>query len=186
MRWVWLDRILELVEGERCVAVRAVSHGEDVLHDHIPALPPGAGRPGRPALPLMPHSLIVEGMAQCGGILTGHARDFREKVILAKVSKADFHGPLAVPGTVLRHTASLQRIDDLGSAVSGTVELLQPGTGAEPLPMADMEMMFSHVDRNQAGTVFPERNFVFTEQFTELLVRSGVMTAEKAAEVAAR
>ena len=30
-------------------------------------------------------------------------------------------------------------------------------------------MMFSHIDQNMAGLEFPEHNFVFTEQFTELL-----------------
>jgi hypothetical protein len=29
--------------------------------------------------------------------------------------------------------------------------------------------MFSHIDQNLAGLEFPEHNFVFTEQFTELL-----------------
>ncbi len=29
--------------------------------------------------------------------------------------------------------------------------------------------MFSHIDQNMAGLEFPEHNFVFTEQFTELL-----------------
>ena len=31
--------------------------------------------------------------------------------------------------------------------------------------------MFSHIDQNMAGMKFPEHNFVFTEQFTELLQR---------------
>ena len=29
--------------------------------------------------------------------------------------------------------------------------------------------MFSHVDKNMSGLRFPEHNFVFTEQFTQLL-----------------
>jgi len=35
--------------------------------------------------------------------------------------------------------------------------------------VAEIEMMFSHIDQNLAGIEFPEHNFVFTEQFTELL-----------------
>jgi 3-hydroxyacyl-[acyl-carrier-protein] dehydratase len=35
--------------------------------------------------------------------------------------------------------------------------------------VADIELMFSHIDQNLAGLEFPEHNFVFTEQFTELL-----------------
>ena len=184
MRWVWLDLILELQRAERCVAVRTVSHGEQLLHDHFPA---GVDDEGhfRPAMPVMPHSLIIEGMAQCAGILTGHANGFREKVILAKIGKAVFTEALAVPGTTLRHTAVMQRLDETGSSVSGTVELLHPAGGA-PEPLAEIELMFSHVDRNLKGMVFPAKNFVFTPQFTELLVRSGVMTDAEAAEIAAR
>jgi hypothetical protein len=29
--------------------------------------------------------------------------------------------------------------------------------------------MFSHIDNNMSGVKFPEHNFVFTEQFTQLL-----------------
>jgi hypothetical protein len=29
--------------------------------------------------------------------------------------------------------------------------------------------MFSHIDNNLSGTQFPEHNFVFTDQFMELL-----------------
>ena len=184
MRWVWLDLITELERGTRCVAVRAVSHGEEVMHDHFPA-GVDAGGAFRPAMPVMPHSLIIEGMAQCAGILTGHANDFREKVILAKIGKAVFTDALAVPGTTLRHTATMQRLDDTGSSVSGTVEVLHPA-GDAPEHLADIELMFSHVDRNLKGLAFPEKNFVFTPQFTELLVRSGVMTDAEAAEIAAR
>jgi len=35
--------------------------------------------------------------------------------------------------------------------------------------VGEIEMMFSHIDQNMAGLEFPEHNFVFTEQFTELL-----------------
>jgi 3-hydroxyacyl-[acyl-carrier-protein] dehydratase len=35
--------------------------------------------------------------------------------------------------------------------------------------VADIDLMFSHIDQNLGGLEFPEHNFVFTEQFTELL-----------------
>jgi hypothetical protein len=35
--------------------------------------------------------------------------------------------------------------------------------------LAEIELMFSHIDQNLAGIEFPDHNFVFTEQFTELL-----------------
>ena len=83
MRWMWIDRIVELVPRERLVAIKNISMAEEHLHDHF------AATPQRPAMPVMPASLIVEGMAQTAGMLVGHASDFKEQVILAKVLQAE-------------------------------------------------------------------------------------------------
>ena len=165
MRWIWVDRIIELEKGRRCVAIKNVSAAEDVLHDHF------AATADRSAIPVMPNTLIIEGMAQTAGILVGHAYDFAEKVILAKIGKAVFSAA-ATPGRCIRHTAQIERIDPTGAATSGTVELIHPETGAVK-PLAEIELLFSHVDQNRGGLEFPEHNFVFTSQFMDLLARSG-------------
>lgn len=167
MRWIWIDRILELERGKRAVAIKNVSAAEEVLHDHFPA----DSSAGMPAEPVLPNTLIIEGMAQTGGILVGHANDFKEKVILAKIGKAKFTAA-ARPGYTLRYTASVDRIDAAGALVTGAVELIDPATGTAK-PLAEIELMFSHIDHNRAGLSFPEHNFVFTDQFMDLLRRSG-------------
>ena len=200
MRWLWLDRILELDKAKRCVAIRNVTAAEDVLHDHFAAVPgngpgsaPGNGKPANgfhggptgcapsaehPAYPVMPASLIIEGFAQTAGILVGHANDFKEKAILAKIGKAQFTGVQATPGTTLRHTAEIVNLTDAGASTTGTVDLIDPADpSAEPKPLATIDMMFSHIDQNMAGIAFPEENFVFTDQFMDLLKRSGVTPA---------
>lgn len=185
MRWLWLDRILELEKAKRCVAIRNVTAAEDVLHDHFAASQSAGGFNGgptgcapeaeHPAYPVMPNSLIIEGFAQTAGILTGHANGFKEKVILAKIGKAQFTGVAATPGTTIRHTAELTHLDERGSSTTGTVELIDPADlSAQPKALATIEMMFSHIDKNMAGLAFPEENFVFTDQFMDLLARSGV------------
>ena len=168
MRWTWLDLILELEKETRCVAIRNVTWQEDQLTDHFGRDPEVSYGP----VPVMPNSLVIEGMAQCAGILVGHAREFEEKVILAKIGKAVFTGLAAQPGTTLRHTATLERIDDSGAATTGVVELIYPHTG-EVKPYATVDLMFSHVDKNRSGLEFPEHNFVFTQEFADLLDRSG-------------
>jgi 3-hydroxyacyl-[acyl-carrier-protein] dehydratase len=114
-----------------------------------------------PAFPIVPHSLIVEGMAQTAGILVGEARNFSEKVILAKVGKATFHR-LVRPGDTIAFTAKIDQLNEHGASISGTVT-------CGPDTVAEIDMMFSHIDQNMSGMKFPEHNFVFTEQFTELL-----------------
>lgn len=170
MRWIWIDRILELDKGRRCVAIKNVSLAEDALHDHFPASVSAAGDP-RPPLPVFPNTLIIEGMAQTAGILVGHANDFAEKVILAKIGRATFT-EAGWPGYTLRYTAGIERMDASGASTAGVVERLDPATGAVA-PLAAIELLFSHIDRNRAGLAFPEHNFVFTDQFMSLLRRSG-------------
>ncbi len=165
MRWIWIDRILELERATRCVALKNVSMAEDVMHDHF------AATEHYPATPVMPNSLIIEGMAQTAGILVGHANDFREKVILAKIGKATFTAA-ARPGHTIRHTATVDQLHESGASTSGLVELIDPADGSVT-PLAEIQLLFSHIDQNRAGTIFPEHNFVFTSQFMDLLRQSG-------------
>src|SRR5256886_3388361 len=107
MRWYWIDRFLEFHSGRSCQAVKNVSLAEEHLHDHFPGYP------------CMPNSLILEGVAQTGGLLVGEHNRFEEKVILAKVPKAQFHFP-AVPGDTLVYTAVIEYIKDDGAMVNAT------------------------------------------------------------------
>lgn len=175
MRWIWVDRIIELERGSRAVAIKNISLAEEVLHDHFPPRRTADGVAiARPALPVMPNPLILEGMAQTAGILVGHARDFAEKVILAKVGKATFHAA-GLPGFTLRFTASIERIDTQGASTTGHVDLLDPAKPDAPaVRLADIDLMFSHIDQNRSGLAFPEHNFVFTDQFMNLLRQSGI------------
>ena len=100
-------------------------------------------------------------MAQTAGILVGEARNFEEKVILAKIGKATFHR-LVRPGDTIEYSAKIDQLNVQGASISGTVR-------AAGELVAEIELMFSHIDQNLAGLEFPEHNFVFTEQFTELL-----------------
>ena len=168
MRGMWIDRIVELVPRQRLVAIKQVSMAEEHLHDHFPETA------SRAAMPVMPASLIIEGMAQSAGILVGHAGGFREKVILAKVGTAEVERE-ATPGTTLRYTATIQQMDRQGASTAGTVELFDhaaPDRGFEKIGRIDL--MFSHIDQNMAGLEFPEHNFVFGESFKTLLRTSGV------------
>ena len=159
MRWMWIDRVIELVPGERMVALKSITSAEEHLHDHFAADP----ERGLPSLPIVPASLVIEGMAQTAGVLVGHAGGFREKVVLAKVARAEFLMD-ATPGYTLRFTARIERYDETGASTSGVVDIVDASFSAlpEPAELARIDLMFSHVDRNRAGASFPEQNFVFT------------------------
>jgi len=174
MRWMWIDRVIELIPGERLVAVKNISLAEDHLHDHFAATAADEQSPAMPAMPIMPASLILEGMAQSAGILVGHSEDFKEKVILAKIARATLDRD-ATAGMTLRYTATLMRKEAQGASTTGCIDCLdhsQPDLGYQPFGKVDM--LFSHLDQNMAGMDFPAHNFVFGENFKTLLRSSGI------------
>ncbi|MBN2132887.1 MAG: beta-hydroxyacyl-ACP dehydratase [Sedimentisphaerales bacterium] len=149
MRWIWIDKFVEFESGRRAVAVKNVTLAEEHLHDHFPGFP------------VMPECLMIEAMAQTAGILVGEAKDFQEKVILAKISKATFFDYVR-PGDSIRLEARIETITSEAAGIAGEIR-----RGDQLI--AEIELMFSHIDQNLAGKKFPEENFVFTGTFTSLL-----------------
>ena len=88
-------------------AVKNVTSSEDPFGEHFPGQP------------VMPGSLIIEGMAQTAGILVGHTGQFAEKVILAKVSDATLQAD-ARPGDTLLYEAELKSFDTVGASTAGS------------------------------------------------------------------
>ena len=150
MRWIWIDKFIEFESGRRAVAIKNVSLAEEHLHDHFPGYP------------VHPPTLMIEGMAQAGGILVGEAFDFREKVVLAKVSKAKFHRHV-VPGDQIRLEASvIGEVRPEGALIEGRI------TCNGDL-VAEIQMMFAHLDQSRTPIEVGEENFVFNEDFIRML-----------------
>ena len=86
-----VDRILEIEKGKRAVGLKNVTVNEPFFQGHFP---------GRP---IMPGVLILEAMAQVGGVLLLHDIENRhEKLIyFTGIEQAKFRRPV-VPGDQLR------------------------------------------------------------------------------------
>jgi len=151
MRWIWIDRITEFHSGKSARAVKNLSLAEDYFADHFPGYP------------VMPAALILEGLAQTGGILVGEANQFREKVVLAKVPKAIFHREV-LPGEQLVYESTILHLRPEGAAVSGRV--LAGGN-----LVAEAEIFFAHLDQNRSRQLFGENNFVFGGELRNLFGR---------------
>ena len=95
-----VDRVEELVDGERIAAIKAVTFNEPFFQGHFP---------GRP---IMPGVLIVEALAQAAGVLaieTLGLKDSGKLVYFMAIEEAKFRKPVE-PGCLLRLEARfLQR-----------------------------------------------------------------------------
>ncbi len=159
MRWYWIDRFIEFESGRQAKAVKNVSLAEEHLHDHFPGFP------------VMPASLMIEGMAQTGGILLGEKNNFKYNVILAKVPKVEFHS-WACPGDQLIYSAVLQDSRDEGGSVTVTARV------GERL-VADCEIVFVHLtsDDPQLSRI-DQKNFVFRMNLLDILTVGAAGTGE--------
>jgi 3-hydroxyacyl-[acyl-carrier-protein] dehydratase len=138
MRWYWIDRFVEFESGRRAKAVKMISLAEEHLHDHFPGNP------------VIPNSLVIEGIAQTGGLLLCEASRYTEKVVLAKVPKAIFHSE-ARAGDCLLYTATIEYMDKDGAMVSAT------SYKGDEL-QAEMEVVFAHLndERSPRRLIDPE------------------------------
>ena len=153
MRWIWIDKFIEFESGKKAVSLKNVTLAEEHLHDHFPGFP------------VMPETLMIEAMAQTAGILVGQVNNFKEKVILAKIKKAVFFDYVK-PGDTIKLEANMESIVPEAASISGKI------TCSEKL-IAEIDLMFSHIDKNLAGKDFPDENFVFAsgESVFESLLR---------------
>lgn len=148
MRWIWIDRFTRFESGKSATAVKNLSLAEDHFADHFPGFP------------VMPAPLILEGLAQTGGILVGEANGYAKNVVLAKMS-AKFSRE-AMPGEQLTYTATMLDLNETGARVSGKVE-----SGTETI--AEAEIIFAHVTQEQLPPGIPDPKFVFDGELSHLL-----------------
>jgi 3-hydroxyacyl-[acyl-carrier-protein] dehydratase len=141
MRWYWVDRFLEFERGRHAVAVKNVSLVEEELDDYFPGFP------------VMPFSLMIEGMAQTAGLLIAEKGGFEHRVVLAKLNKAVAHFH-AVAGDTLRYTATVLDIQKDGAIAKVTCHVGDKLQG-------EVEMMFAFLDdRFPAGPLFHPEDFI--------------------------
>jgi len=94
-----IDRVLELDEGKSLVALKNVTYNEPFFQGHFPALK------------VMPGVLVIEALAQAGGILVYKSIPEPDKkiMLLSKIDKAKFRKPV-VPGDQLKLEVEMIRL----------------------------------------------------------------------------
>lgn len=85
-----VDRILELEPGKRAVGIKSVTINEPFFQGHFPNYP------------IMPGVLIIEAMAQVGGVLAFKSDGSKDKIVyFIGIDKAKFRKPV-LPGDQIR------------------------------------------------------------------------------------
>ena len=112
--FILVDRVVELIEGDKIIALKNVTINEPFFVGHFPGVP------------IMPGVLIVEAMAQAGGILFAVSQPEEKRggpVYFMGMDKVKFRKPV-VPGDQLFFDVKILNIRSKAVKMSGiaTVE----------------------------------------------------------------
>lgn len=139
MKFNLIDRVIELVRGERIVAVKAVTLAEEYLADHFPAFP------------VLPGVLMLEAMAEAAAWLVRDAQDFASSIILLREAKNVTYKSFVKPGNLLQVEVTCRKLapgesDFTGVGVCNQKEVVRAAFGlthfclsrpGEPVHLAD-------------------------------------------------
>ncbi len=108
-----IDRIIEVVPGDKIKALKNVTINEPFFQGHFP---------GRP---IMPGVLIIEAMAQVGGILaylTGSDEQKKRLIYFMGMDRVRFRKPV-VPGDQIIFDAKIVKFRSKAAKMSGTASV---------------------------------------------------------------
>jgi 3-hydroxyacyl-[acyl-carrier-protein] dehydratase len=107
MRFVLIDRILDVQPGDSLRAVKNLSLAEEYLSDHFPGFP------------VMPGVLMLEALTQAGAWLLRDMEDFAHSIIVLKQAKTIKYGSFVEPGRQLELRVNLISHDDRNATFKG-------------------------------------------------------------------
>jgi 3-hydroxyacyl-[acyl-carrier-protein] dehydratase len=144
MRYFLVDKVTELVPGERIRGIKCVSLSDEVLHDHFPDFP------------VLPGALIVEACAQLAGFLLEATFNQPDRPLLralmVQIQDARFYETVG-PGDTIELVARLE--SRLEAAAQATVEA-QVGTAR--VARATLTFVMKAIDSER---VHEQRRYVY-------------------------
>ncbi|HSW47025.1 MAG TPA: 3-hydroxyacyl-ACP dehydratase FabZ family protein [Phycisphaerae bacterium] len=140
MKFVLIDRITELVPGERIRAVKALSLAEEYLADHFPTFP------------VMPGVLIFQALVEASAWLVRETQGYKDSMLLLAEAKNVTYKSFVSPGQTLEVTVEAKAIEPgtsrfVGTGRCGDTEMIKAHWSLRHFNLADEDPQLADVDR---------------------------------------
>ncbi len=143
MRWFLIDKYFDIIPGKSLKAIKLISHNEFFYNQHMIHKP------------IFPETLLIEMMAQAGGVLSGVSMGFQKEVVLGKIETANFLRQISPPAKITIEA----RLEMVSENFSWTQMTMSDEAGE----FADGKIFFAFLDafRNQDS----KESLVFKDGF---------------------
>ncbi len=125
MRFILLDKVTDLVVGERITAVKALSLSEEYLSDHFPNFP------------VLPGVFMVEAMVQTAAMLVRVTNNFQQSMIVLKEARNIKYKSFVKPGNILKMSLEAKSISETESKFIAHAHI-------EDQPMVEARLSLNH------------------------------------------
>lgn len=167
MRFALIDRIVELIPGERIVAIKALTLSEEYLWDHFPNFP------------VMPGVLMLQAMTEAASWLIRATDDFAQSMVVLREAANIKFAQFVEPGQELRITAEIVKHgpDETTVKSKGSVEgrtIVSAKLVLKHYNLADRSPEFAQVDVSLRAELFRHyRSLDRTVQLRQRQVEAG-------------
>jgi 3-hydroxyacyl-[acyl-carrier-protein] dehydratase len=139
MRFILIDKVVELESGRRLRAVKNVSLAEEYLADHFPTFP------------VLPGVLLLEGLIESASWLVRQTENFAHSMILLEEARNVKYKSFLAPGAQIEYTVEAKLIEEnvssfAGVGVSGDQRIVEARFGLRHFNLADNNAAMAAVD----------------------------------------
>jgi len=139
MKFVLIDKVIELDPGKSLTAVKSVSLAEEYLADHFPAFP------------VLPGVLLLEGLIESASWLVRHQQNFANSMVLLEAAKNVKYKSFAAPGMQIQYTVTASSIEEntsifKGIGSCGNEMIVEAKLSLRHFNLADDNPKMAHVD----------------------------------------
>jgi len=139
MKFVLVDKVVELEEGKSIKTVKNLSLAEEYLADHFPTFP------------VLPGVLLLEGLIESASWLVRQSENYAHSMVLLEQARNVKYKSFLAPGMQIEYTVEAKTVEDnvssfSGRGVSGDELILEARFGLRHFNLADDDAKMAAVD----------------------------------------